>query len=145
MEDARPHARAVRLLRRWWPWLAGVAILVVIATRVPLAAFRDAIQHGPHATLAAIDLGITALVLCTDSWSTWVGLIAARMRRPFAKVFAVRGATYLLFLLNYAAGQGGFGYYLYRTGASAFGATGLRLIGDSGKSTRWHQRWRRRT
>jgi uncharacterized membrane protein YbhN (UPF0104 family) len=55
------------------------------------------------------------------------------MRRPLAKVFAVRGATYVLFLINYALGQGGFGFYLRRSGATtqhAVGAT-LFLIGTN--------------
>src|SRR5690242_20253540 len=103
-------------LRRWAPWLMGLAILALVVTRVPFAQFRRSIGHGPHLQLALVDLTITFLVLCTDTLSTWIGLIAARIRWAFGKVLAIRGATYLLVLLNYAVGQGGFGYYLYRAG-----------------------------
>jgi hypothetical protein len=50
------------------------------------------------------------------------------MRRPFLKVMVVRGATYALFIINYAVGQGGFGYYLHRSGETAFRAVGATLF-----------------
>lgn len=127
MEDAR-KPRGKHLLKRVWPWLAGLAIVAVVASRVPLDAFRASFGRGNHLALAAADMALMTAVLCSDSLSTWIGLIAIHMRRPFAKLFAVRGATYLLFLLNYAVGQGGFGYYLYRTGASPLRATGATLF-----------------
>ena len=117
-----------RIFRRAWPWLVGVAILLVIASHVPLDAFRKAIDRGPHLQLALVDLAVVVVTLCTDSFSTWIGLIACRMRRPMAKVFAVRGATYVLFLINYALGQGGFGFYLRRSGASTQNAVGATLF-----------------
>jgi len=126
-------SRASALIRRWGPWFVGLAILVVIGTQVPLAQFRASIGQGPHLQLAAVEILITFVVLCTDSVSTWIGMIALKIRWPFAKVLAVRGATYLLFLVNYALGQGGFGYYLYRAGTPALRAVGstLFLIGTN--------------
>lgn len=103
-------------------------ILVVVATRVPLDAFRRAMTQGPHLALAAVNVAINVAVLFTDSASTWLGLIALRMRRPFGKVLVVRGATFALFVVNYAVGQGGFGYYLHRTGESALRAVGATLF-----------------
>jgi uncharacterized membrane protein YbhN (UPF0104 family) len=67
-------------------------------------------------------------VLCTDSVSTWIGLLALKIRWRLGKVLAVRGATYLLFMINYALGQGGFGYYLYRSGEPPLRATGATLF-----------------
>jgi hypothetical protein len=123
-------AMASRLarLKRAWPWLVGIAIVVAIATRIPFAAFRDAMGQGPLVQMLGVELVITLAVLCTDSFSTWVGLIALRMRRPLKRVASVRGATYLLFLINYALGQGGFGYFLHRTGETPARATGATLF-----------------
>ncbi len=118
----------VRLLRRAVPWLVGLAIVAFIVARVPLAAFRQALEAGPHLVLAAVNVVLILAILCMDSASTWIGLVALSMRRPFAKVMAVRGATYVLFLLNYALGQGGFGYYLHRTGVPALRAVGATLF-----------------
>jgi hypothetical protein len=116
------------VLRRSWPWLVGVAILAAVATRVPLTEFRAALGHGPHLRLAMINVLINVAVLGTDSVATWLGLIALRLRRPFTHVLAVRGATYLLFVVNYAVGQGGFGYYLHRSGIAALRAVGATLF-----------------
>jgi len=125
--------RLIALLRQWGPWLIGVGILVVIGLRIPYAAFRGAVGHGPHIALAITDLAIVLAVLCTDSFASWLGLITVRMRRPFSEVSVVRGATYALYVVNYALGQGGFGYYLHRTGASPMRATGatLYLVGTN--------------
>jgi hypothetical protein len=128
--DAAPQQRPwiVRFLRRAWPWLVGAVILVIVATRVPVEAFKSAMTKGPHLTLALVNIAINVAVLGSDSVSTWVGLIGLRMRRPFTKVLVVRGATYALFVVNYAVGQGGFGYYLHRTGETALRAVGATLF-----------------
>jgi uncharacterized membrane protein YbhN (UPF0104 family) len=118
----------VRAVRRLWPWLAGLALLAFVITRVPFDAFADSLEHGPHLLLAAVDLAIALCVLCTDSLSTWLGLIALRMRRSFSNVMVVRGATYALFVVNYALGQGAFGYYLHKTGEKPLRATGATLF-----------------
>jgi hypothetical protein len=123
VQRARPST-----LRRTLPWLAGLAILVVIALRVPVDAFRAAITEGPHVALALVTLAITTSVLCTDSLSTWIGLRALAIRRPLHHVLAIRGATYVLFLLNYAVGQGAFGYWLNRTGIPGLRAVGVTLF-----------------
>lgn len=115
-------------IRRALAWLAGAAILVAVISRMPMADFADAIAHGPYGWLAVIDLVLAAVTLFTDAFATWVGLIGLRMRRPWRDVLVVRGATYLLLLLNYALGQGGFGYYLHRTGVTPLRAVGATLF-----------------
>ena len=121
------------LLRRALPWLAGLAIIALIATRVPVDSFRRSVTEGPHVLLGLVTFAIACTVLCTDSLATWIGLLAVGIRRPIVHVAGVRGATYFLFLVNYALGQGAFGYYLNRTGVSgkrSVGAT-LFLIGTN--------------
>ena len=118
----------MKLLRRLWPWLLGVAILAIVISRVPLAAFRAAVGHGPHVALALTNVGIALLTLTTDSFATWLGLVALKLRRPLADVVAVRGATFALFVLNYAVGQGAFGYYLHKSGTKGMRAVGATLF-----------------
>jgi hypothetical protein len=115
-------------LRRAWPWLVGLAILVLVLVRVPFAAFRDAVTRGPHHWLALFDVLITIIILFTDAAATWSGLAAMRMRRSFIDVVVVRGATYILLVVNYAVAQGAFGYYLKRTGATVRDAVSATLI-----------------
>lgn len=115
-------------IRRTWPWFVGAAILAIVITRIPLDAFRQALTEGPHVTLLAVNLVLITAVLASDSFSTWIGLHALGMKRPFTRVLAVRGATYVLFLVNYALGQGGFGYYLHKSGTTALRAVGATLF-----------------
>jgi hypothetical protein len=128
IEHEPPKIRRQGPLRRALPWVAGLAIIALIATRVPVDAFRRSITEGPHVLLGVVTLAITCTILCTDSFSTWIGLIALRIRRPLLRVGAIRGATYVLFLVNYAVGQGAFGYYLNRTGISGLRAVGATLF-----------------
>lgn len=123
-----PRVASRGRLRRWWPWLVGLAILVVIGTRIPVDQFRAAIGQGPHLWLGIATIGVTLMVLCTDSFSTWIGLLALGLRRPLSRVFVIRGATYALFVVNYALGQGAFGYYLNRTGVPGVRAVGVTLF-----------------
>jgi hypothetical protein len=105
-----------------------LAIVIFIATRVPFAAFREASGRGPQLALAAFDFGMMLIVLAGDSLATWAGLIATKLRRPFGEVVIARGATYALFVVNYAVGQGAFGFYLHRTGTKPLRATGATLF-----------------
>ena len=103
-------------------------ILALVARRIPLDAFRDAIEHGPHVQLGLVMLALTCGILCTDSLTVWVGLRALGLRRPKRDVLAIRGATYLLVIVNYALGQGAFGVYLNRTGLPGLRAVGATLF-----------------
>lgn len=114
-------------LRQLIPWVVGIAIIVVIALQVPFAKFRESFGSGAHWQLALVELVCTVAALATDSVSTWIGLRTVNIRWPLWKVGSIRGATYLLVLLNYAVGQGGFGYYLYRAGEPAKRAVGVTL------------------
>ncbi|HEY1550847.1 MAG TPA: lysylphosphatidylglycerol synthase domain-containing protein [Kofleriaceae bacterium] len=117
-----------RVWKQLWPWLLGATIVVVIATRVPLAAFRVAIHEGPHLRLFVVDMAVVVTLLFTDSFATWVALRVNRVRWSASRTLVVRGATYILSLLNYAVGQGGIGYYLHRDGMSTLRATGVTLF-----------------
>jgi hypothetical protein len=126
-----PYVTAGRppsLLRRIWPWLVGIALLALVVASVPFDAFRGALGRGPHLWLALVDLGILVAILSTESIATAVSLRAANLPRPFGDIVAVRGVTYVIIVVNYALGQGSFGYYLHRSGASAARAFGVTLF-----------------
>lgn len=127
------RARVKRIARSVGPWLVGAAITLFIARRLPVAAFRASLHQGPHLLLFAVNFAIMIALLVTDTFASWIGLIAVRLRMSFGRVFAIRGATYLLALLTYVAGQGGLGYYLKQAGVPtprAVSAT-LFLIGTT--------------
>lgn len=115
-------------LRRLLPWLVGAAILLALVYRVPAAALRGGLAHGPWGLLAAYTLPFILLTLAADAYATGVCLRIAGEPRPLGTLTLVRGATYLLGLLNYALGQGGIGLYLHRTGVRAVRGTGIVLF-----------------
>ena len=100
----------------------------MLALRIPFDSFSKAIHEGPHLMLAATDTLVLLGLLATDTLATWVSLLAVRLRWPMREVLAVRGATYVLSLLNYVVGQGGIGYYLHKGGVSTLRATGVTLF-----------------
>jgi hypothetical protein len=121
-------AGALHRLRRLLPWLVGVAILAALLLRVPFAALRGGLAQGPWVLLTLYALPFLAFTLIADAYATGVCLRIAGEPRPFVDLTLVRGATYLLGLLNYALGQGGIGVYLHRTGVKAARGTGIVLF-----------------
>jgi hypothetical protein len=117
-----------RWVRQIAPWLIGLGIIAVILTRIPIAAFREAMALGNHGALAATTFAITSAVLVTDALSTRIGLGAAGVRWGFVWTLALRGASYVLAVINYAVGQVGLGYYLHRAGVSTARAVGITLF-----------------
>lgn len=114
--------------RRWLPWLAAVAILGWLTARVPVAALRVALGHGAYLPLALYVLAETLAILPLDVFATREALTIVGVRRGFRELFLLRGATYLLGLLSYVAGQGGVGVYLARSGVRASRAAGAMLF-----------------
>ena len=124
----RRFIRLRKIVRRTWPWIFGIVVVAFVARKVPFDAFREALGSGLRPGLVAVELLAVVLALGTDAIATWFALVAAKMQRPVAQIAAVRGASFVLFLVNYVLGQGAFGYYLKRTGASGFRATGATLF-----------------
>ena len=115
-------------LRSFLPWLVVVVILLALLHRVPVAALQGGLAHGPWGLLVAYTLPFLVVTLFADAYATGVCLRIAGEPRPFGTLTLVRGATYLLGLLNYALGQGGIGLYLHRTGVRAARGTGIVLF-----------------
>ena len=69
-----------------------------------------------------------ALLLVVDAWATEVTLRLCGGSPPFRDVLAMRGATYLLNLVHFGAGQGAFGWYLARAGRGGWSAGGALLL-----------------
>lgn len=115
-------------LRALLPWLLGAAILVWLLSRVPLGAVAAALAGGRWGALAAYVAFELALLLVVDAWATEVTLRQCGGSPPFRDVLAMRGATYLLNLVHFGAGQGAFGWYLARAGRGGWGAGGALLL-----------------
>jgi uncharacterized membrane protein YbhN (UPF0104 family) len=115
-------------IKRWLPWVAAAAILGWLSSRVPVDALRAALRHGSYLPLALFVLFETLAILPLDVFATREALGIVGVRRGFKELFLLRGATYLLGLLSYVAGQGGVGVYLARSGVRAARAAGAMLF-----------------
>src|SRR5262249_49016899 len=94
----------------------------------PVDALRAALRHGAYLPLALyVALG-TLAILPLDVFATREALSVVGVRRAFRELFLLRGATYLLGLLSYVAGQGGVGVYVARSGLRASRAAGAMLF-----------------
>jgi uncharacterized membrane protein YbhN (UPF0104 family) len=114
--------------RRWLPWLVAAAILAVLVREIRLEPLLDAFQHGAYVALSFFIVFELVVTLPVDAYATREGLAAAGIPRPFTEVMYARGATYLLGLLSYVAGQGGMGFYLVRTRVSVARSAGAVLF-----------------
>ncbi len=118
-----------KTIRTVAPWLVAVAILALVARRIPLEEAKAALASGPMAWLALWALFEIAVTLPFDAWAMRQTFAAGGVTLPFRELFWARGASLLLGALNHTAGQGGLGVYLARRGVGGRRAAGLVLFG----------------
>jgi hypothetical protein len=119
---------AGRQARRWLPWLVAAAILAVLIARLPRAQLLHALAAGPSWKVALCSAAVVGAALLADVWATLAAFAATGVRCRWRGVLPARGATYLLGLLNFAAGQGGMGLYLHRAGVGPLRVLGTLLF-----------------
>jgi len=121
-----------RWARRWLPWLAAAGLFAWLLARVPVGALRDALRdslrQGAWLPVVVWALIATVAVLPLDAFATREALAIAGLSRGCREILLVRGASYLLGLVSYVAGQGGVGIWLAKSGARAARAAGAMLF-----------------
>jgi uncharacterized membrane protein YbhN (UPF0104 family) len=99
--------------RRVLPWTIAAAILGYLAVTIPLDQVAGAIGRTSVPRLVALAAALVAGLLLADGLAMWVGFreaLGPGLR--YRDLVVVRGASYLLAVLNYGAGQGGIVYFL---------------------------------
>lgn len=99
-------ARVFRWLRHVLPWAVALALLAWVFSRVPLGAFGEALSRGHFhwfipamaAVMAVIYLADCFAIAKTFSWFT--------IPMSYKEVLRIRGASYLMSVVNYNLGQG---------------------------------------
>lgn len=111
-----PEPRRPSFFRRVAPWLVALALLAWLFHVVPLEALREALANAPLGAFAALTAVYVVGTLLADSFATWAtfrsSLPEAGLR--FVEALEVRGASYLLAIVHYGAGQGGMAYFVNR-------------------------------
>ena len=120
----------VRRARAALPYVVCAAALVWVALSTPIGEVGRAFEHVSWWRVVAIAGPFVAAMLFADAFALWVGLrVSLRARPGFKDVVLVRGASYLLALVNYGAGQGGIVWFLHRRdGVPLARATGAVLL-----------------
>lgn len=96
--------------------------------QIPAEALSAALRQGAWLSLAPFVLLETVAILPLDVWATRAALASAGVSRGFPELLLARGASYLLGLVSYLAGQGGIGFYLAKNGVRTGRATGAMLF-----------------
>jgi uncharacterized membrane protein YbhN (UPF0104 family) len=101
-------------LGRILAWLVAIALFAYLLSRFSLADVFHAVRMAQGWTVPVL-AGLIVLVYLADSFAIWktFGWFLARL--SFKEVLVVRGATYLLALVNYALGQGAIIYFVRRS------------------------------
>lgn len=101
-------------LLRVLPWVVALAILAYVLRTVPLSEVARAFGQAAPWAVPALALLVLAVYLadCLAIWKTFGWFVA---RLSFRETLLVRGATYLLAIVNYTLGQGAMIYFVHRT------------------------------
>jgi hypothetical protein len=111
-----PKANWASRLRAIGPWLVALGVLAWLFHIVPLEDLRQAFARASVGWFVAFVAAAICGTLLLDSFATWV---TARWALPdvpvrYKDVVEIRGASYLLAVIHYGVGQGGFAYFLHR-------------------------------
>jgi len=105
---------ASRRLRTLVPWAIALVILAILFKTVSLSALREVARQVNVGVWAAFVLVFVLATLSADSVAAWVIYRRSLPDVPLklGETLVMRGATYLLSVLHYGAGQGGMAYFL---------------------------------
>lgn len=103
---------ARQVLKRMLPWLVGAAILAYLVWRIEVTPLINALTH---ADVALYVPALTVFILVNflaDTQNLNALLKYARSPIPFRDSMIIRGASYLLMIIDYTLGMGSIVYYL---------------------------------
>lgn len=124
----------VRHAKRALPYAIAAAALVWVGLTTDFSKVEDAWARVSWWRLLAITIPYLLALLVADAIALWVTVrVSLRVPLRFADVLLVRGASWLLALVNYGAGQGGIVWFLHRRhGVPIARATGAVLLATGG-------------
>jgi hypothetical protein len=128
-DPAPARTTRTRRMRHAITWIVTIALLAWVLHAVPLARMWQATIAAGLASVVALTLAYFLYSYVVDAVATWgtFAWFCAKLRP--GDVFAIRGATYLLAMLNYNLGQGGIVFLVGRKpGVGLARATGTVLL-----------------
>ncbi len=108
------------------PWVVAAGIFVYLFHIYPPAQVWKALKYVNIPAFIGFSLAYFFLIFAVDSWVMARVITKFSHRVGFRDIFAARGATYLIMIINYPASQAAFAYYLKRKyGIPIFQALGI--------------------
>ncbi|HTJ47330.1 MAG TPA: lysylphosphatidylglycerol synthase domain-containing protein [Kofleriaceae bacterium] len=124
----------VRHAKKAIPYAVAAAALIWVGVTTNFSKVEDAWARVSWWKLLAIAVPYLLGLLVADAIALWVTVrVSLRVPLRFVDVLLVRGASWLLALVNYGAGQGGIVWFLHRRhGVPIARATGAVLLATGG-------------
>jgi len=101
-------------LVRLGAWCVALGLLGYLFTRVPVKELLASLQNAAPWTLPVM-AGMVLVVFAADAFAAWKTFSWFAGPLTYREALTVRGASYILALVNYAVGQGAFAYFLHKT------------------------------
>jgi hypothetical protein len=103
---------AGQLARRMLPWLVGAAILAYLVWRIEVTPLINALARADVALYLPVLTAFIMVNFLADTQNLNALLRYARSPIPFRDSMIIRGASYLLMIIDYTLGMGSIVYYL---------------------------------
>ena len=116
-------------LKRTIPWLVGCSILAYLVWRFEFYALLDALARADVALYIPVLIAFIFLNFLADAQNLHALLSLSHNGIPFRDSIAIRGASYLLMIIDYTLGMGSVVYYLKKyKNIPVFLGTGLMIF-----------------
>jgi hypothetical protein len=130
--DADTEQRVLKkgsYLKRTLPWVVGCSILAYLIWRFDFYALLDALAHADVVLYAAVLIVFIIVNFLADAQNLYAIFSLYHTPIPFRDSVTIRGASYLLMIIDYTLGMGSVVYYLkqYKNISVSLG-TGLMIF-----------------
>lgn len=111
---ATPSSHTVfNVLKRVLPWMVGAAIIAYLVWRIEYQSLLDAMSRADILLYCAALAAFGALNFFADTQNLYAILKHSKNEVTFHDTMIVRGASYLLMIIDYTLGMGSIAYYLH--------------------------------
>jgi hypothetical protein len=107
------HA-AFNILKRILPWLVGAAIIAYLVWQIEYQSLLDAMSRADIPLYGAALAAFVVLNFFADTQNLYAILKHSKNEVPFRDTMIIRGASYLLMIIDYTLGMGSIAYYLHK-------------------------------
>lgn len=116
-------------IKRLFPWLVGAGILVYLIWRIEVNPLLDALSHADVALYLPVLIAFIVVNFLVDTQNMHALLKEPVESITFYDTMIIRGASYLLMIVDYTLGMGSVVYYLKKyKNLPIFQGTGLMLF-----------------